>query len=432
MSYWALAGPVLMWLGAGLLVWRVSDTLLNRGQRVVSTVTRPLAGGLSATVASALRRRRRRLAATSAIIAASGAFAVSTATFNATYRHQVGVDARLTNGSDVTVTAPPAAAIAGPMAARLARLPGVRRAEPLQHTFAYVGADLQDLYGVRPKTVVAATRLQDAYFSGASATSMMRRLAAEPDGVLVSAETVHDFQLSPGDRLRLRVRDARNGALKDVRFRYIGVVKEFPTAPRDSVLVANTAYLAARTGRPDSQVLLLDTGGSSPTAVAARARAVVGASATVTDIATGRRVAGSSLTAVDLSGLSRVELGFALVLSAAACGLLLGLDFAERRRGLAITRALGGRDRHVASFVRSEVAIVMTVGLLGAAAVGAVLAEMLVKVLTGVFDPPPAHLAVPAGYLTALAVAALAAAAVAAQSAVRLGRRPFAETLRDL
>src|SRR5207253_10964438 len=151
-----------------------------------------------------------------------------------------------------------------------------------------------------------------------------------------------------------------------------------------------------------------------------------------TATATGRRVAGSSLTAVDLSGLSRVELGFALVLSAAACGLLLGLDFAERRRGLAITRALGGRDRQVASFVRSEVAIVMTVGLLGAAAVGAVLAEMLVKVLTGVFDPPPAHLAVPAGYLTALAVAALAAAAVAAQSAVRLGRRPFAETLRDL
>ena len=42
----------------------------------------------------------------------------------------------------------------------------MRSVEPLQHRFAYVGADLQDLYGVRPRTIGAAGELQDAWFPG--------------------------------------------------------------------------------------------------------------------------------------------------------------------------------------------------------------------------------------------------------------------------
>ena len=431
-SYWALLGPALAWLATGLLVWRLCETLLRRGGRALSLASRPLAGGLSGVVASALGRRRRRLAWTVSVIALSGAFAISTAVFNATYRQQVGVDARLSNGSDVTVSAPPGTSIPAATAERLRRLPGVTGAEPLQHGFAYVGADLQDIYGVRPQTIVAATRLQDAYFSGGSAAAVMDRLARQPDGVLVSAETVHDFQLSPGDRLRLRIRDVRTGLLREVPLRYAGVVKEFPTAPRDSFLVANAAYLAAAAGAPGPQTLLLDVGNSSPGAVAAEARRVVGTSATVSDIATGRRVTASSLTAVDLAGLTRVELGFALALGAAACGVLVGLDLAERRRSLAITRSLGGRDRQVAAFVRSEVALVVTVGAACAVVAGWIVALMLAKVLTGVFDPPPAHLAVPAGYLGMLAGVGVVAAVCASEGAVRSARRPIAETLRDL
>jgi putative ABC transport system permease protein len=308
----------------------------------------------------------------------------------------------------------------------------VKRAEPLQHAFAYVGADLQDIYGVRPQTVVGATKLQDAYFSGGTAAGVMRRLANQSDGVLVSAETVHDFQLNPGDALRLRIRDGKTGALTEVPFHYVGVVKEFPTAPRDSFLVANAGYLSARTATADPQVVLLDVGNSSPKAVAARARLVVGPAASVTDIETARRVVASSLTAVDLAGLTRVELGFALALVAAACGVLVGLDLAERRRGFAITRALGGRDRQVAAFVRSEVGVVLAVGTVGAVVIGWGVAVMLVKVLTGVFDPPPAHLAIPAAYLGLVATVGVVAAVVASEGAVRSARRPLAETVRDL
>jgi putative ABC transport system permease protein len=57
---------------------------------------------------------------------------------------------------------------------------------------------------------------------------------------------------------------------------------------------------------------------------------------------------------------------------------------------------------------------------------------MLVKVLTGVFDPPPDSLAVPWGYLLLVAGTALAAVAAATTLTLRALGRPSIETLRDL
>jgi putative ABC transport system permease protein len=57
---------------------------------------------------------------------------------------------------------------------------------------------------------------------------------------------------------------------------------------------------------------------------------------------------------------------------------------------------------------------------------------MLVKVLTGVFDPPPAALSVPWTYLALTAGVALAAVAVAAGGAVRASQRAVVRSLREL
>ena len=430
-SYWALAGPALLWLGAGLLAWRLVDLGLRRGRAVLRRLARPLAGNLAGTVAATLSRQRRTLARAVVLVALTAAFAASTAVFNATYRHQAGVDARLTNGADVTVAEPPGTTTGPGAAAQFASIPGVRHVEPLQHRFAYVGSDLQDLFGVRPGSVAAATQLQDAYFAGGTAKALMARLEAEPDGILVSAETVHDFQLQAGDHLQLRLQDGRTRQLTTVAFRYLGVAKEFPTAPRDSFLVANAGYVAEKTGSDAVGAFLLDTGGHSPAAVARQVSALVGPGPTVTDLSTTRRLVGSSLTAVDLTGLTRVELGFALALAVAACGLALALGFAERRRTFAIAGALGAGRRQLASLVWSEAAV-MVVGGLGLGAVtGWSLAHMLVKVLTGVFDPPPSHLQVPWAYLFGVVGAGLAAAAAAATAAVRSARRAPLSVLRE-
>ncbi|MGZ4528011.1 MAG: ABC transporter permease, partial [Mycobacterium sp.] len=324
-SYWAFAGPALLWLGAALATWRLADLLLGRGRGMIARLARPASGQLAGTVAASMARQRRPLVRAIVMLALAVAFAASTATFNATYRQQAEVDAQLTNGADVTVTPAPGAAMPPAASASMSALPGVRNVEPLQHRFAYIGADLQDLYGVHPDTFTNATALQDSYFPGSTAAASMAALAARPDAVLVSAETALDFQLQPGDPITLRVLDAAATQPKPVTFHYVGVVNEFPTAPKDSFFVANASYVAARTGSDAAGAFLVDTGGRDTAAVAARLRALVGPAATVTDISTVRASVGSSLTSVDLSGLTRIELSFALLLAVGSGGLVLAL-----------------------------------------------------------------------------------------------------------
>jgi len=431
-NYWELAGPALLWTGAGLLTWRIAAAILQHGRRGVRRVLRPVSGGLAGTVAAGMSRQHRLLARSLALVALTIAFAASTAVFNTTYRAQAAVDARLTNGGDVTVTESPGSAVGPEHAQAITVVPGVRGVEPIQHRFAYVGADLQDLYGVRPNTIVDATKLQDAYFQGGTARQLIGRLARQPDGILVSAETVKDFQLHPGDSLKLRLQNGHTKQFQQVQFHYLGVGKEFPTAPRDSFLVANADYVAKQTGSNAVGAFLVNTAGESPKSVAARLRALLGPTATVTDITTTRKIVGSSLTAVDLSGLTRVELGFAVVLAAAASGLVLALGLAERRRTFAIAAALGAKQRQLGSFVWAEALFVTVGGLLIGTVIAWALSEMLVKVLAGVFDPPPSALSVPWTYLALVGGATVTAVITAALSAIRSASRQSVSVLREL
>ena len=57
---------------------------------------------------------------------------------------------------------------------------------------------------------------------------------------------------------------------------------------------------------------------------------------------------------------------------------------------------------------------------------------MLVDVLTGVFDPPPAGIAVPWLYLGGAAAVTVGALALAAELALRRSRRPPIPVLREL
>ena len=430
-NWYAMLAPVLAWIGGGLLAYRLADLVLRRGRRSLQTALRPVAGELAPIVGATMSRQPRVLATAVTLVALAGAFAGSTAIFNATYNAQAEADARLTNGADVTVTESPGVRRGPAEAARLGGVPGVASVEPLQHRYAYVGADLQDLYGVRPRTIGAAGKLQNGWFSGGSAGQLMRALAARPDGVLVSAETVRDFQLQPGDRINLRLQNGVTNAYRTIPFHFAGVVKEFPTAPRDSFLVANAGYVARRTGTDAVGAFLVQTDGTSPSVVARRLGAVTGTGARVTNIEAQRRIVGSNLTAVELSGLTKIELAFALVLALAASGLSLALGFQERRHTFALARAMGARPRQLGGFVWGESLFVTVAGLVLGVALAAAIAWMLVKVLTGVFDPPPDVLSVPWGYLAALVALTVAGVAAAGALTLRGLRREDVGALRD-
>ncbi|HEV7974393.1 FtsX-like permease family protein [Amycolatopsis sp.] len=431
-SYWAFAAPALLWTGGVLFAWRLAYGVLGPGKRAVAWGLRPLAGELASTVAASMSRRRRPLARSIVLLAVAVAFAISTAVFNSTYEAQAEVDAKLTNGADVAVTESPGTVVPAAQAQRIGAVAGVRSVEPVQHRFAYVGADLQDLYGVRPATIAGVTALQDSYFSGGTARELMDTLAKAPDSILVSAETVKDFQLHPGDQITLRLPDSRTGQQAAVSFHYAGIVSEFPTAPKDSFFVANADYVAQRTGSDAVGAFLVDSGGQDTAGVAQRVRDLVGPTAAVTDISTTRAKVGSSLTAVGLSGLTRVELSFALVLAAGAGGLVLALALNERRRSFAVARALGARRRHVLAFIGGEVSVVAVGGAVAGVALGWVLAEMLASVLTGVFDPPPVALSVPWIYLMGMAVVIVAALAVASALITRLAGRDAVSAFREI
>jgi putative ABC transport system permease protein len=58
-------------------------------------------------------------------------------------------------------------------------------------------------------------------------------LQARPDSVLVAAETVTDFQLQPGDQLRLRLQDGRTKQFKTVTFHCAGAATGVFDPPPD-------------------------------------------------------------------------------------------------------------------------------------------------------------------------------------------------------
>src|SRR4029077_6392217 len=122
------------------------------------------------------------------LIALTTCFAVTTAAFNATYRQQAEADARLSNGADVVLGATAASGLPAGLRDAVARVPGVSATAPLQHRYAYIGRDLQDLYGVDARTVGRAARLQDSWFAGGTANQLLGRLARTPNGVLLSQE----------------------------------------------------------------------------------------------------------------------------------------------------------------------------------------------------------------------------------------------------
>jgi putative ABC transport system permease protein len=138
------------------------------------------------------------------------------------------------------------------------------------------------------------------------------------------------------------------------------------------------------------------------------------------------------LTAVDLAGLTRIELVFAVIMVAGAAGLILALGLADRRRSFAILSALGAKPRQLGTFLWSEGLLIFSLGGAIGLPGGVAMAWMLVKLLTGVFDPPPDRLAMPWLYVVGLVAAAIVSIAIAVIGAQHSTRIPAVQRLRDL
>jgi putative ABC transport system permease protein len=429
LSVYMFLAPALLWLGATLLLVRL------RGRALAWLVGRTAGERASSPTGFLLASAGRRGAAINRGLVVIGlllAFGVNLGIFTATYNQQARVDAQLTLGADVVATAPPGVTAARSLESKIARIPGVAGTSALDHSYAYVGPDLQDTYGVDASTLTKGTSLRDSYFLGGTASQAIAGLKSRPDAILVSRETIKDYSLALGDLLKLRVLDRRTGAFHVVPFHVVGIVQEFPSAPKDSFMVANLAYLQGVTHDPGPNVVFVKAHGD-PAALAKRVAAATKADgAIVKNIRQQTAQTTSSITSVDLTGISRIEEAFAIVLAAAAMALFVSVGLAERRHEFATMAAIGASLREVAAFLWSEAALVLAAGLALAALLGWLLSEMLIAMLQHVFDPPPDQLAVPWMFLGGLAGAAAAGFLVAAALAIRgIRRLPLGAILRE-
>jgi putative ABC transport system permease protein len=431
-DYKAYIAPAFLWIGAALLLMRCWSFFMRHGRTVLQFMLRPIAGDFTGVVSASMSREEGRITKGVVLVALSVSFAVSTAIFNTTYEHQAIVDATLTNGADVTVTGS-LTAPASEALTQIRSMPGVAWAEPMQHRFTYVGSDLQDLYGIDPETLSKASPMSNAYFENGDADAALAGLHKHPDGVLVSDETVSDFQLKMGDKLNLRLQSGQDHAYHVVPFSFIGVVREFPTAPRDSFLVANAAYIAEKTGIASAEVVLVKSA-FPPSDLAASLRAALpkGLGLSVSEISEAAHRIGSSLVAVDLHNLTSLELAFAVPIVAGAVGLVFALGVVERRRTFAILLALGAAPRQLGAFLWSEALLTYFAGTAAGFGIGAALAWVLVKLMTQVFDPPPEMLFVPWRYLGLLALIGLLAVAISVLLQIRKPTEPLSFSIRKL
>jgi putative ABC transport system permease protein len=431
-DYKAYIAPGFLWIGAALLLMRCWSFFMRHGRAALQFTLLPIAGAFSGVVAAAMSREEGRITKGVVLVALSVSFATATAIFNTTYEHQAIVDATLTNGADVTVTgsltAPASEAIT-----QIRSIPGVAWAETMQHRLAYVGSDLQDLYGIDPDTISKASPMSNAYFANGDANATLAELRKHPDGVLVSEETVKDFQLKMGDKLNLRLQSGQDHAYHVVPFSFIGVVREFPTAPLDSFLVANAAYIAKQSGIASAEVVLVkSTFPPSDLAASLRAALPKGQGFIVSEIGEAAHRIGSSLVAVDLHNLTSLELAFAIPIVAGALGLVFALGVVERRRTFAILLALGAAPRQLGAFLWSEALLTYFAGTAAGLGIGTALAWVLVKLMTQVFDPPPEALYAPWSYLGLLAAVGLGAVAISVFFQLRKPTEPLSFSVRNL
>jgi len=429
LSVYMFFAPALLWIGATLLLVRL------RGRALSFLISRLVPGRAASRRDFLLVSAGRRGAAINRGLIVVGlllAFGVNLGIFSATYDQQVTVDAQLTLGADVTATAPPGVASQRDLTRQIAAVPGVAATTGVEHSYAYVGPDLQDTYGIDASSFGKATSLRDSYFIGATAQQVLGRLRSTPDGIVVSKETITDFSLRNGDLLRLRVLNQRSGRFQIVPFHVAGIVQEFPSAPKDSFMVANLRYLESVTHAGGPNVVFAKVKGYPPD-VARRVAAATSSAGTKVDNITyqGSRTS-SSITTVDLTGISHIEQAFAIVLAAAAMALFVALGISERRQEFATMAAIGTPLSRISAFLWTEAAIVLSAGIALAVGLGWLLSEMLVAILQHVFDPPPDTLAVPWAFLAGLAGAAILAAVLATAFAARgIRRLALGEILRE-
>jgi ABC-type antimicrobial peptide transport system permease subunit len=218
----------------------------------------------------------------------------------------------------------------------------------------------------------------------------------------------------------------------------VGLFIYFPTSAQDSDFILNRDFMTGSSGYAAMDYFLLKTRDGQPGtisrvsgALAAKYKNAMPVS--IQNIVTLVKTESSSLTSLNLGGLGAMERLYTLLVASAGLGIFLLAMINERRREFGAMRALGANLGHLRRFLFIEAATVGGLSLIIGAAVGVLLARLLVLMLGVIFTIPAQGLAWPTAELLILAGLVIAGMVLSALlSARRLATLKVVEALREL
>ncbi len=399
LSFYVLLAPVMIWLGATLMVIRG----LLAGLAAWSRPDR--ARPFTSWTAAALRWLGRRPAQTGralAIGALAVAFGAEVLTFSATYQSAKQADVEAALGSDLRLTP-------GNPRFTLPDLgPAVIATSPIKIVPARVDSDRKAILAIDLATFSSAVTNKPRMLAGEG----IEGLAKEPKGVLINSEIAKDYELAVGDKLPLTTfpDDFENSS--ELELPVIGIFSSFPpTFPVTEVVMLASAVPRAAVIAPNDYYLARLARDLSPQDVAASLTAgPLAQKFTVSTIAAPEQ---RGLTALNVEGLSLIEAIGASLVAAVGAAMLGAFLILERRREFAILHAMGADRAQLLTGPALEGTVVVAGSLLIGLPVGLGLGVLTVRVLGLFFKLEPPLLTLPGTQLAALAVFMAAASAVA-------------------
>ncbi|HZC08380.1 MAG TPA: FtsX-like permease family protein [Ktedonobacterales bacterium] len=425
----SFVGPLLCWLGAGLLAARGFDWFLSRA------VT-PWSGGLRGLASRSLRQRRQQGAGIAVLLALALSFGVTTTVFSSSYAASRQAESRYYVGSDIRIT-PSVVAPQAPSFATQLRVPGVQAVTPVfVNNQALLGTQTQTVYGVDMASLPQATTIPDSFFVGDTAHAALGRLAATPNGLLMSKELATAYNVLNGDLVRMRIPSA-SGALSDVSLKVVGIFVQFPTSSQNSDLVVNSALLTSTSHSATASFFLVKTDGAAASndrisqtlSHRFRVAQISARIETATQVISQDQ---SSLAGLNLAGLAAIDRIYAALIIALGLGVFLFGMLLERQREFGTLQALGATRIQVLRILAYEGGVLALAGALAGALIGGVIAWQYTGFLPSIFSVTLPVVALPWQQLSVLLLMGLVGTLAASAAAiVRLYRLWPAEALRD-
>jgi putative ABC transport system permease protein len=456
LSFYIFLAPFFAWTGLTLLTLRlVEGGLAKAGERLAAVFSRTF-GEIGQVAGKSVARRAARVGAATTIIALTLSFGVSLALFQRTYTSEKQLDAQYLVGSDIRLTPALNTPQTADLTAKL-QIPGVQGVTAVaRDPQALVGSEKNTVYGIEvasfrrvaylpnsffvdgasPQTI-AAMRDRTTHYAPGSAKQVLDSLASTPNGVIISVEQAEKYNIQVGDPVLLRLYNRSTKQYADVKAQAVGLFIYFPTSAQDSDFILNRDFMIKSSGNPAMDYFLLKTDGRPgmtaqvSTALAAQYKNVMPMRIQNTENVV--KLDTSSLTSLNLGGLGAMEMVYTVLVTSLGLAIFLLAMVNERQREFGAMRALGANLAHLRRVLLAEAATIGGLSLVVGAAVGVLLAYLLVMLLGVVFTIPAHGLALPGLELLALAALVVVGMSVSALiSAWRLAKLKVVEALREL